>query len=73
MEEKKEIKEKEEFLIQFFEYGHLPKPLQDISQPFCDMAKLMTRILPRNPERSTALRKILEAKDCAIRAWVAKK
>jgi hypothetical protein len=28
--------------------------------------------LPRNPERTTALRKLLEAKDCAVRASIYK-
>jgi hypothetical protein len=61
----------EEFLLQFFSYAHLPPNLQAISKPFCDLAvELM--FLPRNPERTVALRKLLESKDCAVRAAVAK-
>lgn len=55
-------------MLQFFAYAHLPAHLQDISKPFGDMAENLVRILPRNPERSAALRKLLEAKDCAVRA-----
>jgi hypothetical protein len=60
--------EDHEPMLQFFAYGHLPVRLQAISKPFGDMAHAMVRELPRNPERTVALRKLLEAKDCAIRA-----
>lgn len=62
----------QEFLIQFFSYQHLPEKLQEISKPFGELAILIESKLPRNPERSTALRKLLEAKDCAVRAQLAK-
>lgn len=55
-------------VLRYFHYKHLPESLQAISKPFCDLAQLLIRTLPRNAERSTALRKLLEAKDCAIRA-----
>lgn len=61
-----------EYLMQFFTYGHLPESLQAISKPFCDLAELMVNLVPRNPERTTALRKLLEAKDCAVRAKLSK-
>lgn len=57
-----------ELLLQFFEYGHLPAGLQEVSKPFGDLAVLIATTLPRNPERTVALRKLLEAKDCAVRA-----
>lgn len=60
--------ETEEPLLQFFEYLHLPPHLQDASQPFCVLAETIVRTLPRNSERTVALRKLLEAKDCAVRA-----
>jgi hypothetical protein len=59
-------------LMQFFEYAHLKPELQEVSKPFCDMAWHALRVLPRNPERSTCLRKLLEAKDCAVRAYLFK-
>lgn len=59
-------------LIQFFAYAHLPAHLQKISQPFGELARAIVDTLPRNPERTTALRKLLEAKDCAVRALLFK-
>jgi hypothetical protein len=55
-------------LLQFFAYEHLKPELQGISQPFGDLAQHIVSTLPRNPERTVALRKLLEAKDCAVRA-----
>lgn len=55
-------------LIQFFAYDHLKDDLKSVSKPFCDLAKDIVETLPRNPERTVALRKLLEAKDCAVRA-----
>jgi len=60
--------EKYEYLLQFFEYVHLPEDLQEISKRFYSLAYELVNELPRNPERTTALRKLLEAKDCAVRA-----
>jgi hypothetical protein len=61
-----------EHIEQFFAYGHLPPHLQQISKPFGDLAKAIVETLPRNPERTVALRKLLEAKDAAVRAQLAK-
>lgn len=55
-------------IMQFFAYEHLPAHLQDISKPFGEMAKWIVETLPRNPERTVTLRKLLEAKDAAVRA-----
>lgn len=57
-----------EYLMQFFKYEHLPEHLQSVSKPFGELAKTIIDKLPKNPERTTALRKLLEAKDCAVRA-----
>lgn len=61
-----------EHIMQFFSYAHLPEQLQQVSSPFCALAEETLRMVPRNPERSTALRKLLEAKDAAVRAYLAK-
>lgn len=53
---------------QFFGYAHLPPHLQEISKVFHDVAEWMLLTLEYNPERSAGLRKLLEAKDCAVRA-----
>lgn len=70
MSENKQIEN--EYLLQFFTFGHLPAPLQDVSAPFADLAQMICDNLHRNPERTVALRKLLEAKDCAVRAYLFK-
>jgi len=54
--------------IKFFEYEHLPLELQRISKPICELAKLMEETLPDGSEKSAGMRKLLEAKDCFVRA-----
>ena len=61
-----------EHILQFFEYKHLPEHLQKVSAPFGVMAAEIVDTIPRNPERTVALRKLLEAKDAAVRAVLAK-
>ena len=66
-----------EHIMQFFGYLHLPPNLQEVSRPFCELAKSIidptgTLALPRNPERTVALRKLLESKDASVRAFLAK-
>jgi hypothetical protein len=55
-------------LIQFFECQHLPEHLQVVSKPFGELANQMEQTLPGNPEKTVALRRLPEAKDCAVRA-----
>lgn len=69
MDREREVKE---YLLQFFTYEHLPNHLQQISKPFGELAEEIVKNLPRNPERTTSLRKLLEAKDCAVRALLFK-
>lgn len=64
--------ETKEHIMQFFAYSHLPEASQAISKPFGDLAQRIIETVPRNPERSVALRKLLEAKDAAVRANFAK-
>jgi hypothetical protein len=61
-----------EHILQFFEYNHLPPELQEISRPFQSMANFIVNTIPRNPERTVGLRKLLEAKDATVRAYIAK-
>jgi hypothetical protein len=58
-------------LLQFFSHAHLPPHLADVSILFYNLAVEILE-LPRNPERTVALRKLLEAKDCAVRALLYK-
>lgn len=57
-------------ILQYFGYSHLPFPLQEISSAFCSLAAFLVDATPRSAERSAGLRKLLEAKDCAVRSSV---
>jgi len=57
-------------ILQFFKHEHLPENLAAASKPFCDLAESLSVGLPDNIEKAAALRKLLEAKDCAVRAMV---
>lgn len=57
-------------ILRYFHYAHLPEVLRGASRPFCELARHIVETLPRNAERSVALRKLLEAKDAAVRANV---
>lgn len=69
----------EDRMLKHFRYDHLPKELQLVSRPFCELAEWIcgnrydgnefAGIEP-GPERTVALRKLLEAKDAAVRAVV---
>lgn len=61
-----------EQIIQFFAYEHLPEKMQAVSKPFGELAQTIVATVPRNAERTVALRKLLEAKDAAVRAVIAK-
>lgn len=55
-------------ILRFFHYAHLPEDLRTVSEPFCVMAYRLVHTCPNNAERAVALRKLLEAKDAAVRA-----
>jgi hypothetical protein len=55
-------------LVRYFAWAHLPEALQAVSAPFGLLALQLLDVLPDNAELTTALRKLLEAKDCAVRA-----
>jgi hypothetical protein len=63
-----ELGPRPERILQFFAADHLPAHLREVSQPFGELAKRLVAELPSNPERTVALRKLLEAKDAAVRA-----
>ncbi len=58
-------------VLRFFAWSHLPPHLQEVSRKFADLAEAVARG-PQNPETTVALLKLLEAKDCAVRAYVVK-
>lgn len=55
-------------IMRHFTYDHLPPHLQDISRGACHLAGNMVTSLPDGPELTAGLRKLLEAKDCFVRA-----
>lgn len=55
-------------ILQYFVWAHLPEKLRAISEPFSLLAYNIALNSPKNAETSAALRKLLEAKDCAVRA-----
>jgi hypothetical protein len=55
-------------VLKFFSYAHLPAHLQEVSKPFCDLAQQVAERAPDSPETVVALRKLLEAKDAAVRS-----
>lgn len=59
-------------MLQFFQYKHLPENLQAGSKPFCELAERIVNDYPMNPERTVTLRKLLEAKDAAVRTLLYK-
>ena len=57
-------------IMQYFKFGHLRPDLAAVSASFAGMALLIYNSSKRNPERTAALRKLLEAKDCTIRSCI---
>lgn len=54
-------------LLRFFAYEHLPEKLQTASKPFAILAMDIAQRQTKQPERTVALRKLLEAKDASVR------
>lgn len=61
---------KEERMLHWFVYDHLPEHLQDVSKPFAILAHHLNETITPGAERTVALRKLLESKDAAVRAAV---
>jgi hypothetical protein len=62
---------KTERILRWFSYSHLPEQLQASSKIFSDLAAQMLVFCPTpSAERTTALRKLLESKDCFVRALI---
>ena len=58
----------ENSILKYFEYRHLPDSLQHVSKQFHDMAYAMNEAVLDSAEKSAGMRKLLEAKDCFVRA-----
>lgn len=57
-----------EQLLRYFAFDHLPELLQVTSAAFAQLATHLVDTTARSAERTVALRKLLESKDCAVRA-----
>jgi hypothetical protein len=57
-------------MLRWFAYAHLPEKLQEYSKAFYILAETVVLTIEPGPERTVALRKLLEAKDAAVRAVV---
>lgn len=55
-------------IMRWFKSDHLPERLRAVSQPCADLAADMVNAIPDGPELTAGLRKLLEAKDCFVRA-----
>ena len=55
-------------IMKFFEYSHLPKHMRSVSESICVIAQDLNAKLPDGEEKQAGLRKLLEAKDCFVRA-----
>lgn len=60
-------------IMKYFGYEHLPEDLQEVSKPIAQLASRLNEELPSGPEKSAGLRKLLEAKDCFVRAALDKR
>lgn len=57
-------------ILRFFKFAHLPPHLQEVSRPFHDLAHLIEVLPGDREEKNVALRKLLEAKDAAVRSMI---
>lgn len=60
-----------ETLLSYFQYTHLPEDLRTVSKFYAELAHEVFHRLPESAETTVALRKLLESKDCAVRAALA--
>jgi len=59
-------------IMRYFAYEHLPEHLRVVSEPICKLAIQMDNQLSPSSEKHAGLRKLLEAKDCLVRAHLSK-
>lgn len=66
--EPRQLDERPERMLKWFAFDHLPPALKAVSAEFSGLAYTIVREIEPGPERTVALRKLLEAKDAAVRA-----
>ena len=61
----------EDRMMKWFSWSHLPEgDPRDVSSAFHTLAERVCKNVEPGPERTVALRKLLEAKDAAVRATI---
>jgi len=55
-------------ILRYFDYDHLPEHLRQTSKDVAILAHHVDSTLLDSAEKSAGLRKLLEAKDCFVRA-----
>jgi len=55
-------------ILKYFAFEHLREYLQEVCKPIAELARQMDDALPHSAEKTAGLRKLLEAKDCLLRA-----
>lgn len=58
-------------VARWFTFDHLADNARPASRACAELAQEMVDTLPDGPELTTGLRKLLEAKDCFVRAAIA--
>lgn len=53
---------------EYFNYQHLPEHIKEISKKVSELRDYMDENLIDSAEKTTGMRKLLEAKDCFVRA-----
>jgi hypothetical protein len=59
-----------EDLMQFFGGNPATERAKEMAQSFRVLAQEIVETVPRNPQRRAALQRLLEARDCVLRALV---
>lgn len=55
-------------ILQYFQHEHLKGNLRDVAEGFSVFAHAIDESVPASAEKSAGLRKLLECKDCIVRA-----
>lgn len=59
---------KKDSIMDYFKFEHLPPNLKETSKTFCLLAEEINSTHVENSEKEVTLRKLLEAKDAAVRS-----
>lgn len=66
-----EIWDPKRHALRWFAYDHLPEDLQAVARPIAELAEVLYEAVGPSAEKSAGMRKLLEGKDCFVRAAIA--